>query len=305
VSKQLYRPRHPLLVIPWTYGLFILANLGQYAWMGAAVAATGSTFGEIAGGDVRTHVTVLLRGVVGLAVGLPLTILVARHLWRRDRSWLWLDRRYGLLARGALLGLAAPLPILGILVALGAARVTGGPGRLAGAETASALVGFGMWALFKAGLEELIVRGMATRELVERLGWARGTVAGGVYFGAMHLVNVLPILTPLLAVRILLGGACFHLLLVTLLRRAGSLWLPIGFHAGWNVCLSALVGAVVSGGDGGLGLYMLELRGAPWLTGGEFGLELSAVSIVAYAAAAALVGCSLRGRQARAPATGP
>ncbi len=67
-----------------------------------------------------------------------------------------------------------------------------------------------------------------------------------------------------------------------MLVRSKSLLLPIGFHIGWNFCLIAVLGTTISGDESKFGLLNTELSGSSILTGGEFGLELSVVSLIFY-----------------------
>jgi len=158
------------------------------------------------------------------------------------------------------------------------------PERWTGNEMMSILAGYGGWSLFIGFLEEIVFRGMVVRELALRWGWGRGIVYGGLFFGVSHLLNLGPDLTVTNAVWIVGGGLIYGACLAALYLRSGSLWLPIGFHAGWNFCLSAIVGAVMSGNDSSFGLWQLQLTGPALLTGGDFGIETSVVSLAIMAA---------------------
>jgi membrane protease YdiL (CAAX protease family) len=68
----------------------------------------------------------------------------------------------------------------------------------------------------------------------------------------------------------LLGGAY-------MLTR--SLWMPIGLHAAWNFTQGFLFDVNVSGVEEH-GLVTAKLSGAPLITGGEFGLEASILSLL-------------------------
>jgi hypothetical protein len=58
-----------------------------------------------------------------------------------------------------------------------------------------------------------------------------------------------------------------------------SLWLPIGFHAGWNYSVSGLLGTTMSGQANSHGLLNLSVQGPSLFTGGAFGIEASAVAV--------------------------
>jgi membrane protease YdiL (CAAX protease family) len=266
-----------------------------YFWLGSAV--TGAAFGELAGGEIETSQTVLLRGLVGLLLGIPATFLVTKFLWRRPWEWLRLRFDARLLLLGSILGISAGVLVVVALGGLGFARIAGFPSRLSGGQLIAVMVGHVGWVLFTATLEEVTFRGMAVREFALRWGWPLATVVGGVYFAAIHLIAIVPILTPRLMVGILVAGTAASAMFVALYVRSRSLWLPIGFHAGWNFALSAIVGTTMSGRGSEFGLLRVELSGRALLTGGEFGVELSAVA-VALTVAVAVCAIYVRRRQA-------
>jgi len=94
-------------------------------------------------------------------------------------------------------------------------------------------------------------------------------------FGAAHLANpnatVFAAAAIALEAGLMLGGSYL------LTRR---LWLPIGIHAAWNFTQGWVFSVPVSGGDAPLGLLITRRIGPDWLTGGDFGLEASAVAMV-------------------------
>ncbi len=290
------RPRNPFIVIPWTFGLYLLVYMNQYGYYWLGSLATGVSFGALAGGEVKTPTTLLLRGLIGVTLGVPLLLLAVRFLWRRPWSWLCMRFRPGYLAVGAALGAAAVFVAIGSLAALGLARIAARPERFTPVEAGSMLIGSGCWAFFVSMLEETVFRGMATREFALRSGWPAGAVGAGLYFAAIHLIAIAPKLTPALAAGILVAGTAASVLFAALFVRSRSLWLPIGFHAGWNFALSAILGTTMSGKTQGFGLFEVELSGPAFLTGGRFGIEMSAISVALTLAAAAIVLRVRRGR---------
>ena len=81
-----------------------------------------------------------------------------------------------------------------------------------------------------------------------------------------------------------MAGVVANALFVALYLRGGSLWLPIGFHFGWNLALSGLAGTTMSGTEQSFGLFRIQLTGAGLLTGGTFGIELSVIALVIWIA---------------------
>ena len=136
--------------------------------------------------------------------------------------------------------------------------------------------------------EELVFRGMAVREWAVIMGWPLATIFGGLYFGMVHLVGLLPRIAGLEAVWIIVSALIAGILFTAMYIRSKSLWLPIGFHFGWNLCLQLFFGTTVSGQEVTFGLYRTELSGPAFLTGGAFGVEASVITYVIYIAVALL-----------------
>ncbi|WP_339787529.1 CPBP family intramembrane glutamic endopeptidase [Paenibacillus sp. FSL R7-0313] len=92
-------------------------------------------------------------------------------------------------------------------------------------------------------------------------------------FGAFHLGNPGATLWSALAITLKAGvllGAAF------LWRR--NLWFAMGLHFAWNALEDAL-GIPVSELPAA-GLFTVKANGAAWLTGGDFGLDGSIVTVI-------------------------
>ena len=170
---------------------------------------------------------------------------------------------------GVLLGAALFSSCVGLVALLGGLRVTG----LGSGASLAAVASLSLTAAIN---EEVLFRAIGFR-FAEQLGgslFALGVTS--LLFGILHLVNPGATLFAALAIAseagILLGGAYM------LTRR---LWLAVGLHGGWNFCQGWVWSIPVSGRDEGAGLFLTERQGPDWLTGGAFGLEASAVTLVA------------------------
>ena len=142
---------------------------------------------------------------------------------------------------------------------------------------------------FIALAEEVVFRGMALREWALKMGWSRAMILSGLYFGIVHIIGLIPRVTPAEGAWIVLSGLIVGVLLAAMYIRSKSLWLPIGFHFGWNLCLQLFLGTTVSGHEATFGLFRTELSGPVILTGGIFGIESSVITYVAYIAVAILL----------------
>ena len=262
----------------WSFGLFVVILFTQYLGAWLATRLTGAGFGTVMSGAVRSPRSILGMGLAGAVVGVPWCLLVVRWLWRRPAVWMGSRFEGRGLAWGCLLGVLLPLAVVGVLAALGVAKVSAAP--LRGGEMGMLLGGQLGWALFVGTAEEHVYRGMAVREWAARMGWAWATVLGGIYFALVHAAGVVGA-GPAEVAQFLVGTQAVNFMLVGLYLRGRSLWLPIGVHAGWNFALEGLAGARMSG-QPALGLASTELSGPGWLTGGRFGPEVSVVAIAAY-----------------------
>jgi uncharacterized protein len=128
-------------------------------------------------------------------------------------------------------------------------------------------------ALGAAIVEELIFRGLMF-QAIDRLGGKPLALAvTSLFFGIAHLGNTGATLWSAFAIALEAGvllGAAF------LWRR--NLWFIMGLHFAWNA-IEGLLGIPVSG-HSAAGLFTVEVNGAALLTGGDFGLEGSIVSVV-------------------------
>ncbi len=193
------------------------------------------------------------------------------------------------LALGLLSGFALFSAMTAIVALLGGFEVLGlrGIGQLWPMITMAVLSGF---------YEEVLFRGIIFRHLETMLGTWAALALTSALFGAAHLAN--PGATWFAAFAIameagILLGAAFMLT-----RR---LWLAIGIHAAWNFTQGWVFSVPVSGGDAPLGLLITRRVGPDWLTGGNFGLEASAVAM----AVATLAGVIMLIRAVRRDGTVP
>ncbi|KMS59215.1 abortive infection protein [Novosphingobium barchaimii LL02] len=214
-----------------------------------------------------------LTGVVTGACSLLAYFAFRRWVERAPREPARRMRAVHEMAAGALGGAALFTLITGIVALLGGFSVTGlrGMGEL--------WIWLGI--AFSSGMiEETLFRGVIQRQLEAMFGTWVALAATSAFFGLAHLTNPGATLFAAFAIAceagILLGSAY----LVT--RR---LWAPIGLHMAWNFTQGWVFSIPVSGGKPPVGLLETRLMGPQWLTGGAFGLEASAVALVAASSA--------------------
>jgi membrane protease YdiL (CAAX protease family) len=287
-GNKLFKSRNPSVVFLWSLGLFILMQVHQYVGVMLSSVICGASFGAVMERDFYNPCCVFWQGLVAVIIGIPLVVIIAKYLWRR--SWEWIRFKYNgmLFGYGILLGLILPGLVLGLLFSLGMAAVVATPARYGFMDLLSIILGTAGFTMVVALSEELVFRGMAVREWAVRMNWPLATIFGGLYFGLVHLIGVLPHITALEAMWIVMSALIAGVLFTAMYIRSKSLWLPIGFHFGWNICLQLLFGTTMSGQEANFGLYRTELSGPAFLTGGFFGLESSVITYVIYIVAAVL-----------------
>lgn len=123
-------------------------------------------------------------------------------------------------------------------------------------------------------LEEVALRGYAFQKLMDAIGpWPATFVLSGI-FGLLHANN--PHATVFSAVNTALVGVLFSIAVI----RTGDLWMPWGIHFAWNFTLGTLWGLPVSGLSFFAVLVKGRATGAELLTGGDYGIEASAVCAI-------------------------
>jgi membrane protease YdiL (CAAX protease family) len=128
--------------------------------------------------------------------------------------------------------------------------------------------------------EELLFRGYAYQKLRR---WNRGAAiaATSIVFGLLHAGN--DGVTALGIVNISLAGVLFCLAYEWRQR----LWFPISLHFFWNVLSGPVLGYAVSGYGEDRSLFITQVSGPLWTSGGTFGLEgslaVTAVEMLALA----------------------
>ena len=207
------------------------------------------------------------------AVLMAIAVVLAYKAYKR-----WVER-----AEDAELPLSGAFPELAAGIAIGTALfslMTGIVALMGGIEFLGLRGAGQFWtmlaiAIVSGTMEEVLFRGIVQRHMEAMIGtWGSLAFTSGL-FGLLHITNPDATWFSSLAIAfeagILLGAAYL------LTRR---LWLAIGIHAAWNFTQGWIFSVPVSGGEAPLGLLITRRTGPEWLTGGDFGLEASAVAMV-------------------------
>ncbi|MGA2100901.1 MAG: CPBP family intramembrane glutamic endopeptidase [Candidatus Sulfotelmatobacter sp.] len=131
--------------------------------------------------------------------------------------------------------------------------------------------------------EELAFRGYWLFSMSRRMRfWPAALFLSGV-FAVAHLGNHGETIMGILQV------VATGLLLCLMIRRTGTLWFAIGFHAAWDWAETFFYGTPDSGLLGAGRLLNTSVSGPNWITGGSAGPEGSIFAMVILALCAALV----------------
>jgi membrane protease YdiL (CAAX protease family) len=201
-------------------------------------------------------------------------VLVASWIMTRIEARKIAD--YGLPARrafcrqfwqGAVIGFGGISALLMVLWLAGAFSF--GDLALHGGEIWKYGVIWGVAFLFVGFFEEYGVRGYPLFTLTTGIGFWPAAIFWSFIFGLGHYFN--PGETALGA----FSAGAFGFLFCLILRRTGDLWMPIGFHLGWDWGETYFYGVADSGQVAKGHLLNSSFHGANWLTGGTVGPEAS------------------------------
>jgi membrane protease YdiL (CAAX protease family) len=177
------------------------------------------------------------------------------------------------LAAGLLLGAIVPLLVCGLLWVAGNAVITAN--TLSASDLLRVTLPMVAATLLLSSWEEIAFRGYGMQLATELGGRWLGAGVTGVAFGLAHAGN------PGANLLGFLNTALNGVLLGWLVIRTGSLWLSCGYHAGWNLAASTLLGMRDSGTIAPGSFFSTSLTGPTWLSGGTYGFEASALSGIA------------------------
>lgn len=240
------------------------------------------SFGMIWLLDVHKRITVITPGLV-LLNDMPMVLAASISAWlvlpKGQRDWAHYrlttflgDHPVSRFVGGVMAGLL----VCGVLA--GALVLKGGMSLTFRAIDSVTLLLYVPAFLAVGWAEELTFRGPLLFWLARPLGFIPALLLTSTMFGLPHWLGGDPLWG---AFSTALIGVFFGLLL----RRTGSLWAPIGFHAAWDYGLSAIIGARDSGFPSKGALLTATPCGPDWLSGGMAGPEGSILCFLIIGAA--------------------
>jgi uncharacterized protein len=195
------------------------------------------------------------------------------------------------LAVGAGWGFVALSILVGLLVATGHMAITGL--ALHGPAIAKYALVWGYVFLLVGFFEECMLRGYLQATLARGMGFWPAAVVLSLVFGSIHITN------PGETIFGIASTGAFGLVACYALRRFGSLWWVIGYHAAWDWAQSYFYGTHDSGLISPGHLLASMPIGSRWWSGGTVGPEGSFFVFVPLALTALVIARS-RARPASA-----
>jgi membrane protease YdiL (CAAX protease family) len=200
----------------------------------------------------------------------------------------WIERRpfgeYGLPRHSAFGKSFSVGMVWGIAAITGLMLVIGGVGdfslgrvALHGVRMLKFAAFWGVYFVVVGFFEEFLLRGYTQFTLTQGIGFWPAALVLSIVFAALHLGNSGETWIGLLAV------AAIGIFLCLTLRRTGTLWFAVGFHAAWDWGESYLYSVPDSGGMVTGHLMHSSFKGSRWITGGSAGPEGSVLVFVVIA----------------------
>lgn len=132
---------------------------------------------------------------------------------------------------------------------------------------------------FIAFSEEIIFRGYPIRKMRRCANNSSNLFLTGLIFSLFHLFN------PGFNLNALIFLILAHVLLGKFIVDSNNLWVSIAFHFTWNFIQGYILGLPISGFIPKATMFKIKLRGSELLTGGDFGIEGSLVSVLIFSLA--------------------
>lgn len=299
----------PRLATPWRFAIFGAGFIGVQIFVGLVVGVVFAGY-LIASGELSSlsdpaqlerlfnNYAVSMAAVTSLpmtASALGLCYVCRRFIDKRPWQTMGfcrpVNRGIAGLATGFLLGVTPILLAAGVVLLAGGFLLSGFDGSVATLAVIPVLV-------LMAFTEELIFRGYLLQNLIDIRRTTFGIVFSSIAFWLIHGLNPGAWSSPWISLNLFGAG----IILAQAYLLSGNIWYPTIMHFGWNAAQGILLSIPVSGLNfrGAIGISIVE--GAPsWLTGGDFGLEGSAVVTLIEIGMILLLSLVLRGRNAVSP----
>ena len=229
---------------------------------------------------IPSMIGIVLNGFLYISLTLVLVKLFFGKIMHLDMAGLGLTR-FSVKPKWLLAGFLLPIAVMAVyLLLLPGEYVSSGMERGEILET----LGIGIFCTgFGAGfVEEIVFRGVIFGSLRKAFNTKAGVILPSVLFGIVHILGMDFSLGSCLLV--ILAGTAAGIMFSVITIESGSVWSNALVHALWNI--------IVIGGGVTVALQPSESSAMTYIlanksfivTGGDFGIESSAISLVAYIA---------------------
>lgn len=237
----------------------------------------------------------LLLGAFAVSCGIPLAVgnvlaglLYAFFTWKgaclflrkivKQQPEQFYIPKFSISAKWGILAFAMPLLVLGM------AMIAGGHWeiRYENFEMMPELLTGGIFFFGIGGgiSEELVFRGVIMGSLEQRFSKKTAVILPSVLFAALHLVGTS--MDFFSVTQLLAAGSIVGILFSVIVCKTGSVWNSACVHGIWN---AVVIGGILSIGnppDGNVIFQWIMDSDQALLTGGDFGIEASILSVVTY-----------------------
>jgi len=266
----------------------ILGCWGAVCIMGLAYYASKSLFDLLVSISVPEGVSYILAGAVYIGLTYGLIRLGVRKILRLELKDIGMSGFY-VKKKWLLVAFLLPLAVKAIYLLLfsGAYVSSKMNGSQVFASLAEGIVISGITAGF---VEEMVFRGVIMHLLKERWNIAAAVWIPSVLFAAIHIPGKeFSIPSTLL---VLIAGTAVGIMFSLIALENGSIWASAIVHSLWNIIISAGLAVGVKPNPSAVMTYVLNSK-ALVVTGGEFGIESSLISLAGYLTVI-LICCALR-----------
>ncbi|MCR4651249.1 MAG: CPBP family intramembrane metalloprotease [Lachnospiraceae bacterium] len=220
----------------------------------------------------------ILAGILYLVFAIFGVVMILGKAMHLDMDELGI-KRFSLRFRWILTGLLLPLGVIAVyLLMIPGEYVSSGLNNRQMLDTLSSGIFFtGIAAGF---VEEIVFRGVIFRSLEKSFGKNIGIFVPSLLFGIVHILGM--DITPFGCLLVIIAGTAVGVMFSMITIESGSVWDNGLVHALWNILIIG-GGIAIAGApdDSSIVSYVLKSDSFA-ITGGEFGIESSAVALAGY-----------------------
>ena len=227
---------------------------------------------------IPSIIGIVLNGILYISLTLVFVKLFFGKVMHLDVSELGISR-FSIKPKWLLTGFLLPMAVMSVyLFLLPGEYVSSGMSRGEIVET----LGIGIFCTgFGAGfVEEIVFRGVIFGSLRKAFNTKAGVILPSVLFGIVHILGMDFSIGSCLLV--ILAGTAVGIMFSVITIESGSVWSNALVHSLWNIIvIGGAVTVALQPSESSVMTY-IPVNKSFLVTGGDFGIESSAISLVAY-----------------------